>query len=74
MNDVDRDAVSDRAYALWEEEGRPEGKAAQVHWAQASRELDGTDTKENAGAVQSLDPASDPIEQMDGPDKIPLYP
>jgi hypothetical protein len=28
--------IRDRAYALWEEEGRPEGRAAE-HWERARR-------------------------------------
>jgi hypothetical protein len=31
----------ERAYAIWEREGRPDGQAER-HWAQADAELDGT--------------------------------
>jgi hypothetical protein len=31
--------IRDRAYALWESEGRPEGRHGD-HWHQATRELD----------------------------------
>ncbi|WP_263263052.1 DUF2934 domain-containing protein [Pseudomonas sp. RIT-PI-S] len=35
---VDEDKVRDRAYELWEREGRPEG-AANSHWKQAADEI-----------------------------------
>jgi hypothetical protein len=31
--------ISERAYAIWENEGRPDGKALN-HWLQAERELE----------------------------------
>jgi hypothetical protein len=31
--------ISERAYAIWESEGRPDGKAL-IHWLQAERELE----------------------------------
>lgn len=34
-----RDRIRRRAYALWEREGRPEGRAAE-HWARAEWEID----------------------------------
>lgn len=39
MNDRD-ELIRRRAYAIWENEGRPEGQD-QRHWAQASREMGG---------------------------------
>ncbi len=36
---IDEDAVRQRAYALWDEEGRPEG-AAERHWDTARAELE----------------------------------
>src|SRR5438477_4337308 len=37
-NPVSHDQISRRAHAIWEEEGRPEGKAEE-HWMRAVREL-----------------------------------
>src|SRR5438067_6880203 len=37
-NPVSYDEISRRAHEIWEEEGRPEGKA-EKHWLQAVREL-----------------------------------
>ncbi|MBF0327511.1 MAG: DUF2934 domain-containing protein [Alphaproteobacteria bacterium] len=34
------DRIRQRAYELWEREGRPEGRALQ-HWDQAAREVQG---------------------------------
>ena len=39
MSDVRHAQISDRAYAIWEREGRPEGRD-QIQWEQAIRELD----------------------------------
>jgi len=57
---VDESRIRDRAYELWEREGRPEG-AAHSHWKQASDELESeasdtsnADTLEDAsGGVES---------------------
>lgn len=38
MNEQDDDRIRTRAYQLWEEEGRPEGKH-EDHWQRASREI-----------------------------------
>ena len=38
MGDDWTERVRDRAYAIWEREGRPEG-GAERHWAQAEEEL-----------------------------------
>ena len=41
QDDVDRDArIRRRAHEIWEQEGRPEGLAAQ-HWDRAAQELEG---------------------------------
>lgn len=37
MNDERQEWISKRAYALWEADGRPDGKDHQ-HWEQAARE------------------------------------
>jgi hypothetical protein len=49
--------ISERAYAIWEQQGRPEGEALN-HWLQAEAEL--------AHAVQALEPTSDqcPAEEI----------
>ena len=39
MSDVRHAQISERAYAIWEREGRPEGRD-QIQWEQAIRELD----------------------------------
>jgi hypothetical protein len=38
INPVSHDEISWRAHAIWEEEGRPEGKAEE-HWMRAVKEL-----------------------------------
>ena len=41
--EVDREElIRERAHAIWEEEGRPEGKDRQ-HWARATAEVDATE-------------------------------
>lgn len=40
--------IRKRAYALWEEEGRPEGRADE-HWHRAEAEVIGADPDEDAG-------------------------
>ncbi len=50
-------AVSERAYAIWEQEGRPEGRDQQ-HWLQAERERDDFGTALPPGQAPS--PASQP--------------
>jgi Protein of unknown function (DUF2934) len=42
------DLIKTRAYRLWEEEGRPEGRADE-HWFRAETEVIGADTGEEAG-------------------------
>lgn len=42
---VPADAVSRRAYELWEQEGRPEGSDLR-HWLQAEQELNGPRTED----------------------------
>ena len=59
MADNDRDQrIRDRAYRLWEEEGRPEGRH-EHHWTQASQQVGdelfqqqgSTDMQERRGAL-----------------------
>jgi hypothetical protein len=44
---ADADAVSRRAYELWEKEGRPEGCDLR-HWLQAEQECRGAESSEDA--------------------------
>jgi hypothetical protein len=43
MNTHSQDLIRERAYALWEASGRPEGHEIE-HWMQAERELAETDS------------------------------
>jgi hypothetical protein len=61
MDNEREQKIRERAHALWEQEGSPEGRHAE-HWATAEREFD----KDEAGAV---DPSS-AISHRDG--KSPL--
>ena len=54
MEELER-RIRDRAYAIWEREGRPKGKDRQ-HWEQATRELDA----ERDPARQVEAPSDDP--------------
>jgi hypothetical protein len=40
MNAQSRDAIRERAYVIWEREGRPHGRELE-HWLQAESELAG---------------------------------
>jgi Protein of unknown function (DUF2934) len=51
------DWVSQRAYAIWEEEGRPQGRG-ESHWAQAHREF------EQLEATKASADGSDLIEKL----------
>lgn len=52
MNDEQR--IREKAYELWEKEGRPEGKDTE-HWRQASEDTERFDKPGNpeAGSVES---------------------
>lgn len=39
MSDDRQDVIRARAYQLWEDEGRPEGRE-EMHWRQASRDME----------------------------------
>ena len=56
---VDESKIRDRAYELWEREGRPEG-AAQSNWKQASDELE-SEASDTSNA-DTLDDASGGVE------------
>ena len=56
----DRDEkVRDRAYLIWEREGRPDGRRSE-HWAQAEREIDNEADARLAGAGAKVTPLDDP--------------
>jgi hypothetical protein len=68
MTERDEDVIKKRAYALWESEGRPEGRHDE-HWGKAYRELidaDNTavqgepDTASQGGASQADAPQGEP--------------
>jgi DUF2934 family protein len=53
MTGVEVSAISARAYSIWEQEGRPEGRALN-HWVQAEAELKGAI---GVAEVPTLEPA-----------------
>lgn len=61
---VDEQKVRDRAYELWEQEGRPEG-AAHSHWKQAYEEVQGED--DNSSNADTLETASGGVESSVAP-------
>jgi len=48
MSDERHQKISEKAYRLWETEGRPEGRD-QDHWVRAERETEGGPTQANEG-------------------------
>ena len=46
------EAIRKRAYALWQEQGQPDGKDWE-HWFQAERERDGHDDRASVPAAPS---------------------
>lgn len=50
----DQDGIRRRAYEIWEQEGRPEGRH-EAHWAQASREMEerATPAKPESGSARA---------------------
>ena len=50
------DQIRERAYYLWEEEGRPEGRA-EIHWAKARALIEG-DKSQAAAAEAAEDPSA----------------
>jgi hypothetical protein len=64
--------LRERAYALWEREGRPEGDAAR-HWAQAEEELraeapvvEATRTAGDAASTAGTETWSEPMAEAPG--------
>lgn len=72
MSDDRHEAVSRRAYELWEKEGGGHGRH-EDHWHQASGEL-GSDGSGNAAAPDGTTLASAPADQtpVDGPVAPPV--
>lgn len=60
MNDDKERTIRDRAYAIWQEEGEPEGREAD-HWHRAASEFGGTPeaTDPTAGVDASGLPTED---------------
>lgn len=52
-NPVSADAISRRAYELWENEGRPEGNDLR-HWLQAEQELSGASASASESQAQPV--------------------
>jgi Protein of unknown function (DUF2934) len=44
--------IRQRAYRIWEEEGRPEGRD-RLHWDQAAREVDGDPGEASTGTEET---------------------
>lgn len=59
---MDDTRIRDRAYELWEKEGRPDGRHDE-HWHQARRDLDGEDGSAPADSATESAPDGAP-----GPD------
>lgn len=72
MADSKDDWIKKRAYALWEEEGQPQGKDAQ-HWEQASQEYAAFALKparrSTSKAAKNASSAPDPASADTGPKK-----
>lgn len=54
MSDTDEDRVRERAYAIWEDEGKPEGEHLR-HWSDAEDELRREAAKTNLKASQQIE-------------------
>ncbi|MEA2671279.1 MAG: hypothetical protein QOG45_1499 [Chloroflexota bacterium] len=53
MNTVIEDRIRNRAYELWEGEGRPEGREVD-HWLQAAQEISGEVAGETSAVAPSV--------------------
>lgn len=54
MDNDKEELIRRRAYAIWEQEGRPEGQDRR-HWEQASREMQREERGPNSGEKQDLE-------------------
>lgn len=52
MSDDKQDRIRQRAHAIWEGQGRPEGQDRE-HWAQATREIEAEETAKKKPAAKS---------------------
>ena len=52
MSDDKQDRIRQRAHAIWEGQGRPEGQDRE-HWAQATREIEAEETATKKPAAKS---------------------
>lgn len=62
---VSPDAVSRRAYELWESEGRPDG-CDQRHWLQAEQELAGNTKNNLAGSTAQVPARNSDVTPLQG--------
>lgn len=54
MTDRNEDRVRERAYAIWEEEGRPDGEDLR-HWSDAEAELRGETARADEQARRQIE-------------------
>lgn len=57
VTDDRQERIRQRAHAIWEQAGRPDG-AHQQHWDQATAEIDGEDSKPKAKAARPKGPGA----------------
>lgn len=70
MTEKDEDLIKKRAYALWESEGRPEGRHDE-HWSKAYQEFANTENTSVLGAPEEeTAPGEEPAKADKG--KTPL--
>ncbi|MBB3441842.1 DUF2934 domain-containing protein [Rhizobium sp. BK379] len=69
MTDRNEDSVRERAYAIWEEEGRPDGQDLR-HWSDAEAELHGEATRANKQARRQIEET----EAATGATDVPIPP
>jgi len=63
-----QERISQRAYQLWEQEGKPEGRESE-HWGQACREIEaegGSPLTESDLTSGGLGPAADALREVAG--------
>ncbi|TCL95969.1 hypothetical protein C8J38_101320 [Rhizobium sp. PP-WC-2G-219] len=65
MTEKDEDLIKKRAYALWESEGRPEGRHDE-HWGQAYQELANV---ENTSVLGEPEDEAAPVDKPVNADK-----
>ncbi|SER87771.1 DUF2934 domain-containing protein [Rhizobium sp. NFR03] len=65
MTEKDEDLIKKRAYALWESEGRPEGRHDE-HWSKAYQELA---TAENTSVLGEPEENAAPVDEPAKADK-----